>query len=364
MPWPALIRNRIPRVVVFCALMTCAHQLNAAQVVNQHSDSRPDAATEPLIRALVSDGSAAERRAPLASAPPGVVNGSLREALAARGRVERAAKRFAQAVACFEAARSAAEFLKDVKGEAAALNELGETSVAQVEFERAIEFFERGRALDAAAVAPLRLAEVFFAAGAVNFERGDYARAMELYRRSLEAYERNGGSKSQISGVVYGIGAIHYLKGEYAEATEVHRRSMRLAEESGESGAVSLSHFGLAADYRMRGDYAAAIRHYEQSLKLREQASEDEIRLAGGAYTHARNISTLLRPTKRTLKPCDYASINSPCSRSPFASLYSVSSPPAAVARPHRRAASATARSAGTSLTSWRSAKASSGGRV
>ncbi|HEX7955799.1 MAG TPA: tetratricopeptide repeat protein, partial [Pyrinomonadaceae bacterium] len=224
---PAPVRIRAARAFIFCALMTCVCQLTPAQVVNQNSKHGPDDATERLVSALVSSGSAAERRAVLASAPPGAVDGSLRETLAARGRAEREAKRFAQAAACFEAARSVAEFLKDGKGEAAALNELGETSVTQGEFERAVEFFERGRALDAASVNPLRLAAVSFTAGAVHFERGDYARALELYRRSLEGYERNGGSKSQISGVVYGIGAIHYLRGEYAEATEVHRRSMR-----------------------------------------------------------------------------------------------------------------------------------------
>ena len=295
MPSRSLNKSRIARAVLFCLVTAFVSQLTAAQSIIPNSPPDSDPATERLINAIVSGASAEERRAVLASAPQGAVNGSLRATLTARGVAERAGKQFARAAACFEAARSVAEFLKDVRGEAEALNELGETFAVQGEPERAVEFFERGRALDAASVAPLRLAEFLFGAGSFNFDRGDYARAMEIYRRSLEAYERGGGSKAQISGIVYGIGAIHYLKGEYAEATEVHRRSMKLAEESGESDAIALSLFGLAADYRMQGDYAAALKLYEQSLKLREQASEEMIRRAGGPQMQARNVSTLLR---------------------------------------------------------------------
>lgn len=295
MPSRTPTERLVTRAAVICVLTWCACALAAAQAGRENSNTRPDAATEQLVRALISSGSDTERRALLASAPPAAVNNSLRETLAARGAAERAAGRLAEAAGCFESARAVAQFLKDARGEAVALNELGETSAAQGHFERAVEFFERARALDAAAVNRLRLARILFNAGAVHFERGDYARAMSLYQRSLEAYERGGGSKSEIASIVYGIGAIHYLKGEYAEATEVHRRGLKLAEESGEAGALALALFGLAADYRMQGDFAAALRYYERSVRLWEQAGDDEVRRAGGAYQVARNVSTLLR---------------------------------------------------------------------
>lgn len=288
-------KSRVSRAFILCVVAACVYQLTAAQIVNRNSNSGDEAGQ--LVRGLVSAASAEERRALLASAPPEAVNGSLRATLTARGVAERAGKQFAQAAACFEAARAVAEFLKDGKGEAEALNELGETSVMQGEFERAVEFFERGRALDPLAVGPLRLAEILFAAGAVHFERGDYERAMGLYRRSLEAYERGGGSKAQVSSTLSSIGAIYYLKGEYAEATEIHRRSLKLAEESGDRTAISFAKFSLGADYRMQGDYAAALRYYEQSLSLNEQLAEDEARRGGRGTPRrdARENSTVLR---------------------------------------------------------------------
>jgi CHAT domain-containing protein len=295
MPPLTLIGNLFSRVAFACVLTAWVYSPSAAQAIPGSPTAEADTSTEQLIRALTSAGSDAGRRALLASAPPVAVNGSLRASLAARGRGERAAKRFAQAVACFEAARSVAAFLKDGKGEAEALNELGETFVTRGEQERAIEFFVRGRELDEAAVNPLRLAEVLFAAGAARIERGEYPRAMELYRRSLETFERNGGSKGWVSHLLYGVGAIHYLKGEYAEATEWHRRCLKVAEESGEAAAISFAFFGLAADYRMQGDYAAALRYYEQSLKLREGLGAEEISRSGGPYIQARTVSTLLR---------------------------------------------------------------------
>jgi CHAT domain-containing protein/tetratricopeptide (TPR) repeat protein len=298
MPSRALVRNRVSRAVTFCVMIACACAHASGQATTENSNPRPDAATEQLVRALTSSGSEAERRALLASAPPEVVNGSLRATLTTRGIAERDSKQFARAAACFEAARSVAEFLKDSEGEAGALNELGETSVAQGEFERAVEFLERGRALDPRAVNPLRLAEVLFVAGAVHFERGDYERAMGLYRRSHEAYERGGGSKAQVSSILSSIGAIYYLKGEYAEATEIHSRSLKLAEESGDRSAISFARFSLGADYRMQGDYATALRYYEQSLSLNAQLADDEARRAGVARPpgrDARENSTVLR---------------------------------------------------------------------
>jgi CHAT domain-containing protein len=291
---PTSIKDCLARAA-FCILLTGAFSFDAAQTVPEKSSPRPDAATEQLARSLADAASAEDRRTLLASAPAATVSGPLRAALAERGREERDAKRFARSVACFEAARSVAEFLRDTRGEAEALNELGETYFLQSEFDRAAESFERGRALDASAVNPLRLAEVLFVAGAVYFESGDYPRALGLYRRSLETFEQNGGDKARISGIIYGIGAIHYLKGEYAEASELHRRSLKMAEESGESGAIALSLFGLAADFRMQGDYASALRFYERSLKLIEASGDEERRRIGGPYLYGRNISTILR---------------------------------------------------------------------
>jgi CHAT domain-containing protein/tetratricopeptide (TPR) repeat protein len=283
------------RVSVACVLTAWACSPSVAQSAPEHPSAQANSAAEQLIRALISAGSDDDRRALIDSAPPAALNGFLRRALSARGVEERGAKRLAQAVACFEAARAVAEFMKDRKGAAEALNELGEIYVAQGEHERAVEFFVKGRDLDEAAVNPLRLAEVLFAAGAARIERGEYTRAMELYRRSLETFERNGGSKGWVSHMLYGVGAIHYLKGEYAEATAWHRRCLKVAEESGEAAAISLAFFGLAADYRMQGDYAAALRYYEQSLKLREGLGAEEIRLTGGPYLQGRTVSTLLR---------------------------------------------------------------------
>jgi CHAT domain-containing protein/lipopolysaccharide biosynthesis regulator YciM len=297
MPSRTLIKSRVSRAVILCVVTACAFQLAAARVVAQDSNSTHEDAAEQLVRGLVSAGSAEERRALLASAPAEAVNGSLRATLTARGVAERTGKRLAQAAACFEAARSVAEFLRDEKGEAEALNELAETSVMQGEFERAVEFVERARALDPRAVGPIRLAEILFIAGSVHFYRGDYERAMGLYRRSLEAYER-GGNKAQVSSTLSGIGAIHYLKGEYAVATEIHRRSLKLAEESGDLTAIAFAKFSLGADYRMQGDYATALRYYEQSLSLNEQLADEEARRGGVTRSpgrEARENATVLR---------------------------------------------------------------------
>jgi CHAT domain-containing protein len=298
MPSKSLNKRRIARAVILCLVTACVCRPAAAQPVIPNSPPGSDPTTERLINALVSAASAEERQAVLASAPAGAVNGSLRATLAARGVAERAGKQLARSAACFAAARSVAEFLKDVRGEAEALKELGETSAERGEFERAVEFFERARALDADAVGLVRLAQELFKVGAGHFYRGEYEAAMELYRRSLDAYERGGGSKAEVSSMLSAVGAIHYLKGEYAEATEIHLRSLKLAEESGDRLAISFAKFSLGADYRMQGDYAAALGYYEQSMSLNEQLAEENARRADGPRQPCgdlRENSTVLR---------------------------------------------------------------------
>jgi CHAT domain-containing protein/tetratricopeptide (TPR) repeat protein len=273
-------------------LNACA--FSTAQTKPDNADAQLDAATEQLVAALAAATAAADRRALLASAARAAVSDALRAALVARGRAARGAKRFAPAVAYFEAARSVAEFLRDRRGEVEALVELGDAYGMQGERAHAVESYQRACEMDAAAVNPRRLGELLFAIGALYFDRGEYTQAAAFYQRSLEAYEQNGGSKSDLAGVVYGLGAIHYLKGEYAEATELHRRTLKLAEESREPGASALALFGLAADFRMQGDYVAALRYYERSLDFYEQFTAEQIRQLG-VYAHEQSISTVLR---------------------------------------------------------------------
>lgn len=295
MPSRSLIKSCVSRAVILCLVTACVCRLTAAQSIVPNSSPDSDPTTERLINVLVSAASAEERQAILASAPHGVVSVSLRETLTARGVTERAEKHLARATACFEAARSVAGFLKDVKGEAEALKELGETAYGQAEFERAVELLEKAYALDAGAVDPIRLAEFNSTLGGYYSMRGDYDRAMKISRRSLELFELHGGGRDRISSILSGIGAIQYLKGEYAEATEIHLRSLKLAEESGDLLTLAFAKFSLGADYRMQGDYETALGYYEQSLSLNEQWVEETGRRNGGTRPHLREISTVLR---------------------------------------------------------------------
>lgn len=291
---PTGFKPCLARALILCCLLAGGHPSDA-QTVSETPGRPPDAPAGRLVRSLVAAASAEERRALLSAAERGAVNDALRKSLAAGGRGEKDAKRYARAVVFYESALAVAEFLGDRRGQAAALYEIAETYAQQGEHERAAGFYEKSWALDASVMTLQKLSQVIFNAGVVNFERGDYAKAMEFYRRSLAVLEQNGGRKIHLVAPVDGIGAIHYLKGEYAEAMEWHRRGLKLAEESGNRAAPAGPLFSLAADYRMQGDYASALKYYEQSLKLRESFGEDEIRQHGGAFLNARGTSTVLR---------------------------------------------------------------------
>lgn len=291
---PRIRLNRILARALTLCLLAGGHPV-MAQVISKAPNGTPDTASEQLVRSLVSVGSAEERRTLLSVVLPGAVSDILRERLIIEGCAARDAKRYTQAVACFESALLVAELLGSQRGRASALYEIGDTYALQDEYERAVEYYEMGRALDATVIKPGKLSQMLFNVGAIYFERGDYLKAMGFYQRSLAVLEQSGGNKFALVGPMDGIGAIHYLKGEYAEAMEWHRRALKLGEESGDRVAVAGPLFSLAADYRMQGDYASALKYYEQSLKMRESFTNDERRQSGGDFLYTRSVSTVLR---------------------------------------------------------------------
>ena len=113
-------------------------------------------------------------------------------------------------------------------------------------------------------------AAVSHSLGQVYLVIGDYRRAAELFRRSVEAIETGTGRPNppyRITSQVWLANALSYL-GQFAEGRHHGEEALRLATVEGRGNTPMVAHSCLGRLYLNQGDLAAAIRVLDQGLAL------------------------------------------------------------------------------------------------
>ncbi len=136
--------------------------------------------------------------------------------------------------------------------------------------------------------------------GNIYEEKGDYAKAMGYYTKSLKNYEGIG-VKEGIAKSLNNIGLIYNKQGDFAKAIDYHTRSLKINEELGveKSIAVSLNNIGII--YQEQGDYAKAIDYYTRSLKIKEKIGNKN-----GIANSLNNIGLIYNKQGDFAKAIDY----------------------------------------------------------
>jgi tetratricopeptide (TPR) repeat protein/nucleoside phosphorylase len=109
--------------------------------------------------------------------------------------------------------------------------------------------------------------------------QGDYAGALEHYRRALAIAEKVLGPEHRdVAVILNNIGLALRAQGDYAGALEHYRRALAIAEKvlgpEHSSVASILNNIGLALD--SQGDYAGALEHYRRALAIAEKVLGSE----------------------------------------------------------------------------------------
>jgi class 3 adenylate cyclase/tetratricopeptide (TPR) repeat protein len=109
--------------------------------------------------------------------------------------------------------------------------------------------------------------------GQIYFVVGEYPRAVELLRGSVDLLGELAGTADEL-GYVRGVGPHAWLAyglaflGEFSEAIPLARRALRLAESGARPGDLIVSLGALGAIHLFRGDHAAAVPVLERGLAL------------------------------------------------------------------------------------------------
>jgi tetratricopeptide (TPR) repeat protein len=195
--------------------------------------------------------------------------------------------------AAFENALAIATRFGSERGQALALNRLGDVLKAQGERERALTVYREGLAIREALLAkapddPTRQRNVSFSynrIGDVLRELSDRDGALDAYRRSLQIREilvsqdaDDTGWQRDLSNSFDRIGDILLEEGDHTGALAAYRKSLtireKLAAENAASAArqraTAVSHSKVGDALRSQGDAVGALAAYRKSLEVAE----------------------------------------------------------------------------------------------
>ena len=130
-------------------------------------------------------------------------------------------------------------------------------------------------AAEASATDPLQEAFELDEAAGLHRDKGEYAQALPLYRKSLAIVEKVfGPDHPDIAVSLNNLAVLYRDMGENALALPLYERSLAIREKAygTEHPSVATALNNLAALYQTMGEYAAALPLYRRGLAIRERA--------------------------------------------------------------------------------------------
>jgi adenylate cyclase len=144
-----------------------------------------------------------------------------------------------------------------------ALNLQGTTFLNRGDYPKALDHFRRSLQVFEASGNKMGLSSSLNSLGTLYLNLGDHPKALDYYQQSLKINEELG-DPMRVGSVMNNIGVLYTEIGNYPKALEYYQRSLALTEES----PSLLNNIGIIYDHQ--GDYEKALEHYFRGLKLSE----------------------------------------------------------------------------------------------
>ena len=105
-------------------------------------------------------------------------------------------------------------------------------------------------------------------------KQGRYNEALDLLNRAARGFAAFG-EESGVARVLHLVGTVSTQRGEYDKAAESYKKSLQIRERIGDKAGMAslLSNLAIVAEYR-GGDYEGAKTFHERALALRESIGD------------------------------------------------------------------------------------------
>jgi CHAT domain-containing protein/tetratricopeptide (TPR) repeat protein len=121
--------------------------------------------------------------------------------------------------------------------------------------------------------------------GNVAADRGDLARAEQLYQQALAIYEKLAPNSLDVARTLNNLGSVARNRGDLARAEELYQQALAIYEKLAPNSlqmASTLNNLGNVA--ANRGDLARAEQLYQQALAIFEHLAPNSLQVAGTLY--------------------------------------------------------------------------------
>jgi tetratricopeptide (TPR) repeat protein/serine phosphatase RsbU (regulator of sigma subunit) len=210
------------------------------------------------------------------------------------------------AVEYYEKGLAIDEKLGNKQGIATSLNNLGSLYQYQGEISKAIECYNKSLGLRTEIKDKLGMAVSYNNIGLIYNEQGDISKALDYYHKSLNISEEIG-DKKEMAAALNNIGTLYQHQEDTARALKFYNRSLKILKEINDKFGIASALHNIGHIYRDRGDTLEALNSYEKSLKISEELGSKSgmahcLNSIGAVYSAKNNIFAALDYWQRSLK--------------------------------------------------------------
>lgn len=170
-----------------------------------------------------------------------------------------------------------------------ALNELSSAHRQRANYDSAILFAQKARALSAKTTNKLGSGRAYNMLGNAYMMQGNWPESLQAYFASLKRMEE-AGEKRGVASCLGNIGNIYYYQADYADALRYHRAAFKIKQELGDKKGMVFTLNSLANIYINQSNYAEGRKIFLQVLSLLGQN-----RGADGAPVDKRGLAVTLQ---------------------------------------------------------------------
>jgi CHAT domain-containing protein len=144
------------------------------------------------------------------------------------------------------------------------------------DFDDALLYFREGLRVAESVGAKLLIARALNDIGLVYHLQGKDDEALPYHLRVFAIYEEEKQPAEEIAGILTNLGVDYKSAGNYARALEVYQRSLALLGPNGDKDQVQLLLNNIGSLYESQGDDVAALDHYNRSLAISKELNDKE----------------------------------------------------------------------------------------